>query len=217
MRNKENSSRPVTSSKNYLGISAHRTDRLDNNSGGRFSPQAQHDYTKLKSKTSSQGSLIRENSWDSKVTVQDCDMVTGANTTLHTVPEFLTGRPMESQELLQNPETTHSESQDPTQPVPGTSILNITTDPINRLADILVGINNRPSTQTLTVRPVSSTTATFDGKLEKFELFEDRFHTMIKVQPKLTKAMKINHFHSFTQKRVTNISQHQLDQQTNIR
>ena len=43
-------------------------------------------------------------------------MVTGANQAPHTVPEFLTGRPMQSQEPLQHPADTHSESQDPTHP-----------------------------------------------------------------------------------------------------
>ena len=46
------------------------------------------------------------------------------------------------------------------------------------------------------VRPVSTTTLTFDGKSEKFELFEDLFHTMIKMQPEMTETIKMNHFHS---------------------
>ena len=61
-------------------------------------------------------------------------------------------------------------------------------------------MNNRPSAQTLMVRPVSRTTLTFDGKSGKFELFEDLFHTMIKMQPDMTETMKINHFHSLLRK-----------------
>ena len=61
-------------------------------------------------------------------------------------------------------------------------------------------MKNRPSAQTLMVRPVSTTTLTFDGKSEKFELFEDLFHTMIKMQPDMTETMKINHFHSLLRK-----------------
>ena len=34
------------------------------------------------------------------------------------------------------------------------------------------------------------------GKNEKFELFEDLFHTMLKMQPEMTEAMKINQFHA---------------------
>ena len=41
---------------------------------------------------------------------------------------------------------------------------------------------------------------TFDGKNEKFELFEDLFHTMIKMQPTMTEQMKDNHFHSLLRK-----------------
>ena len=50
------------------------------------------------------------------------------------------------------------------------------------------------------VRPVSTTTLTFDGKTEKFELFEDLFHTLIKMQPDMTGTRKINHFHSLLRK-----------------
>ena len=49
------------------------------------------------------------------------------------------------------------------------------------------------------VRRVSTTTLTIDGKSEKFELFEDLFHTMINMQPEMTETMEINHFHSLLQ------------------
>ena len=61
-------------------------------------------------------------------------------------------------------------------------------------------MQNRPTAQQLTIRPVNSNTMTFDGKSEKFELFEDLFHTMIKMQPEMTEQMKINHFHSLLRK-----------------
>ena len=51
--------------------------------------------------------------------------------------------------------------------------------PNNRLAVILSGKNNRPSTQTLIVRPVSSTTLSPDGKSENCKLSEGLFYTMI--------------------------------------
>ena len=53
----------------------------------------------------------------------------------------------------------------------------------------------------MTIRPIQTTPMTFDGKSEKFELFEDLFHTMIKMQPALTEQIKINHFHSLLRKR----------------
>ena len=74
------------------------------------------------------------------------------------------------------------------------------SDPINRLAEVIVGMNNRPSAQTLMVRPVSTTTLTFDGKSEKMELFEDLFHTTIRMQPDMTEARKTNHFNSVLNK-----------------
>ena len=37
---------------------------------------------------------------------------------------------------------------------------------------------------------------TFDGKSEKFELFEDLFQTSLKIPNQLTQADKINYFHS---------------------
>ena len=142
----------------------------------------------------------RESSTDSINSEQNRDMVTGANPTPHMVPEFLTGRPMQSREPLQRQNSNHDESQDTIPQVPETTPSNTSPDPINRLAEVLVGMNNRPSAQTLMVRPVSTTTLTFDAKSEKFELFEDLFHTMIKMQPDMTEAMKINHFHSLLRK-----------------
>ena len=51
---------------------------------------------------------------------------------------------------------------------------------------------------------------TFDGKCEKFELFEDLFYTMIKkIQPEMSEQMKVNHFHS--------LPKHQHKQQINSR
>ena len=50
------------------------------------------------------------------------------------------------------------------------------------------------------VRPVSTTTLTFDCKSEKFNFFEDLFHTMIKMLTDMTETMKINHPHSLLRK-----------------
>ena len=127
-------------------------------------------------------------------------MVTGANPTRHTVPEFLTGRPMQSREPLQRRNSNNDEPQDTTPQVPEATTPTTSSDLLNRLAEVLVGMNNRPSAQTRMVRPVSTTTLTFDRKSEKFELFEDLFHTRIKMQPDLTETMKINHFHSLLRK-----------------
>ena len=73
-------------------------------------------------------------------------------------------------------------------------------DPINMLADVLTSMQNRPTAQQLTIRAVNSNTRTFNGQSEKFELFEDLFHTMIKMQPDMSEQMKINHVHSLLRK-----------------
>ena len=85
-----------------------------------------------------------------------------------------------------------------TLPAPETAAPENPQNPLNRLADVLVNLQNKP--QTMTIRPVQTTPMTFDGKSEKFELFEDLSHTMIKVQPAMTEQMKINHFHSLLRK-----------------
>ena len=69
-------------------------------------------------------------------------------------------------------------------------------EPIKRLSDVLTSKQNQPAAQQLTIRPVNSNTMTFEGKSEKFELFEALFHSMIKMQPEMSEQMKINHFHS---------------------
>ena len=69
---------------------------------------------------------------------------------------------------------------------------------INRLADAIAGITTQQRPQAATMlKPVSTNTLIFDGKNEKFELFEDLFHTMLKMQPEMTEAMKINNFSVF--------------------
>ena len=145
------------------------------------------------------GQMSRQSSVDSITGNQNRDMATRAKLTPHMVPEFLTGRPIHSRAPLQRQDS-NLLSQNTLPQVPETTPPTIPSDPINCLAEVLVGMNNVPSAQTLMVRPVSTTTLTFDGKLEKFELFEDLFHTMIKMQPDMTETMKINHFHSLLRK-----------------
>ena len=45
-------------------------------------------------------------------------------------------------------------------------------------------------------KSLTTTMPTFDGKFEKFELFEDLFQTSLKIQNQLTELDRINHFHS---------------------
>ena len=124
-------------------------------------------------------------------------MVTGATDTQPQIPEFLTGR-IHSIPNLERQQSTHNISLDTTLPAPAPEAPEPPQDPFNRLADVLVNLQNKP--QSMTIRPVQTTPMTFDGKSEKFELFEDLFHSMIKMQPTMTEQMKINHFHSLLRK-----------------
>ena len=174
-----------------------RSSRLSRNTEGK-KHQSVWENTKCRVQSNSNN---HPQSRDCSLSSLDCrddnDMVTGANPTPHMVPEFLTGRPTQSRD---NPQ-----SQDPIDPQsPTTSPQHQETighnpaiDPLTRLANVLTGMTNKQTPQT---RPVSTTTLTFDGKSEKFELFEDLFHTMIKMQPEMTETMKINHFHSLLRK-----------------
>ena len=125
------------------------------------------------------------------------DMVTGDNESPNQVPEFLTGRIPSKSHLDQSWEDINLDTTIPAQERIATAV---ESDPNTRLADVLSTMQNRPTAQQLTIRPVNSNTMTFDGKSEKLELFEDLFHTTIKMQPEMTEQMKINHFHSLLRK-----------------
>ena len=122
------------------------------------------------------------------------DMVTGENECPILVPEFLTGR-MPSRSHLNQSHDDLSSLLDTTIPAQERTAPAAESDLINRLADVLTSMQNRPTAQLLTIRSVNSNTMTFDGKSEKFELFEELFHAMIKMKPEMSEQMKINHFH----------------------
>ena len=69
------------------------------------------------------------------------------------------------------------------------------------LADAIAGIatQQRPQETTM-LKPVSTNTLFFDGKNQKFEIFGDLFYTMLKMQPAMTEAMKINLFYAHLRK-----------------
>ena len=133
-------------------------------------------------------------------------MVTGQTAHINQIPEFLTGRTQTSRNpsshQYQNLST--QVSQDNNLPVVEHTPTHQNLDAnnsISRLADAIAGITTQqPSQATTMLKPVSTSTLIFDGKNEKFELFEDLFHTMLKMQPEMTEAMKINHFHAHLRK-----------------
>ena len=106
-------------------------------------------------------------------------MVTGANRQLH-------------RQRSENPYDTIRSHVDQNLSNPITRPL----DPVNQIALAIEKLANRNSSQSL-FHPKN--TLTFNGKdekIEKFEYFEDLFHTTLRMQPNLTKDMKINHFHA---------------------
>ena len=133
-----------------------------------------------------------------ETTGQSSHMVTAAIDTQHQIPEFLTGR-IHSIPNLERQQSNHNVSLDATLPAPDLEVPETSRDPLNRLAEVLVNLQNKP--HNMTIRPVQTTPMTFDGKSEKLEFSEDLFHKMIKMQPTMTEQMKINHFHSLLRKR----------------
>ena len=132
--------------------------------------------------------------------------MTGQTPQTNQFPEFLNRRIQTprnpSAHQYQNLST--QVSQDNNLPVVEQTPINQNLDAnnsINRLADAIAGITTQQRPQAATMlKPVSTNTLIFDGKNEKFELFEDLFHTMLKMQPEMTEAMKINHFHAHLRK-----------------
>ena len=115
------------------------------------------------------------------------------------VPEFLTGQ-MSSRSHLNQSHNDLNLLLDTKIPAQVRTPPTAKIHPISRLADVLTSMENQPTAQQLTIRPVNSNATTFDGQSEKFELFEDLFYTMIKMQPYMSEQMKINHFHSLLRK-----------------
>ena len=57
-------------------------------------------------------------------------------------------------------------------------------------------VNNNSNRISKLSKSLTTTMPTFDGKSEKFELFEDLFQTSLKIHNQLTEEDAINHFHS---------------------
>ena len=129
-------------------------------------------------------------------------MVTGHTAQSNQFPEFPTGRILTPRKPPphQHQNLSTQISQDNNLPIVEQTPRYQKSDPnnsINRLADAIAGIatQQRPQVAKM-LKPVSTNTIIFDGKNKKFEFFEDLFHTMLKMQPEMREAMKINHFHA---------------------
>ena len=129
-------------------------------------------------------------------------MVTGQTAQTNQLTEFLPGRILTARNPLlhQHQNLSTQVSKDNSFPMveqtPRTQNLDANNS-IIRLADAIAGIatQQRPQETTM-LKPVSTNTLNFDSKNKKFEIFEDLFHTMLKMQPEITEAMKINYFHA---------------------
>ena len=75
-------------------------------------------------------------------------MVTGANDAQQQIPEFLTGR-IHSILNLDRQQSNHNVSLDTTLPAPEAEVPHTPQDPLNRLADVLVNLQNKPQTMTI--------------------------------------------------------------------
>ena len=145
-----------------------RSDGPNQQSAGRTSLDVKKDFPRSVETNSNHINRQRENSVDSYHSDEDdnYDMVTGANLTPQMVPQFLTGRPMQSRNKNSHQQCVNDDTLDTTIPaqIPTVPTNNRdvpsepSADPINRLADVIMGMNNKPSAQTLMVRPVSTTT-----------------------------------------------------------
>ena len=72
---------------------------------------------------------------------------------------------------------------------------------INCLPGAIAGIATQQRQQPAKMlKPVSTNTLVFDGKNKKFELLEDLFQTMLKMQAEMMEAMKTNHFNAHFRK-----------------
>ena len=133
-------------------------------------------------------------------------MVTGQTAQTNQIPKFLTGRILTSRNppSHQHQNLSTQVSQDNNLPLFGQRPRKQNSDAnnsISRLTDAIAGIptQQRPQAATM-LKPVSTHTLTFDGKNEKFELFEDLCHTMLKMQSGMTQVIKINLFHAHLRK-----------------
>ena len=72
------------------------------------------------------------------------------------------------------------------------------SNPINKLAETTAdnASQQHPQTSSALFKPTAKNTLVFEGKNEKLELLEDLSQTMLKMQPEISEAKKVNHFNS---------------------
>ena len=116
---------------------------------------------------------------ESEAEIEDYHMVTGANRQLHR---------QSSQKLNDTLGSRADQNSSNMTPKP--------LDPVNQIALAIEKLANKNSPQSLFHPKYTLTFSGKNEKNEKFEYFEDLFHTTLRMQPNLTAEMKINHFHA---------------------
>ena len=126
-------------------------------------------------------------------------MVTVHNAPTNKITELLIGRPTQNNPLIQQltqPQKMETPiSHDNTFPLLEQTPQRQNSDSgnaLNRLVEANAGVASQQGTQRSSAlfKPTTTNTLTFDGKNEKFELFEDLFQTMLKLHPEISKSQK---------------------------
>ena len=133
-------------------------------------------------------------------------MVTGQAAQTNQIPEFLAGcilipcNPLSHQQQNLTIQVSQGINLPMVEQTPKTQNLDANNS-INRLVDAIAGIATQQQPQAARMlKPISTNTLIFDGDNQKIELFEDLFHTMLKMQPEMTEAMKIIFLHAHLRK-----------------
>ena len=134
-----------------------------------------------------------------------CDMVTGVQEEIRYCPDMVTGVQEEiphcssgTSSGKQKKVRSTSQPQFRSENTPATTEADQILLALHQLATNINSANVNTNSNRISKLPKSLTTTmpTFDGKSEKFELFEDLFQTSLKTHNQLTEEDKINYFHS---------------------
>ena len=138
----------------------------------------------------------------------DPHMVTGATGETHHDPHMVTGATAVQEEIpycssgvssgKQRKARTTSQPQFHSENAPATIEADQILLALQQLAtnSNAANVNNNSNTFSKLSKSLTTTMPTFDGKSEKFELFEDLFQTSLKIHNQLTEGDKVNYFDS---------------------
>ena len=140
-----------------------------------------------------------------KETRQDPHMMTGATEEFRHHPHMMTATQEEipycsptTSSAKQKKERSTSQPQFRSENTPATIEAGQILLALQQLATNSNSVNFNTNISRISKLPESLTTTmpTFDGKSEKFEMFDDMFQTSLKIHNQLTEEDKVNYFHS---------------------